>query len=147
MILLPSLFAFALRWNAAHPDVAGVPRQVATAAEAAARQYDVPAALLLAIAQVESQFNPRAVSPAGARGIMQIMPSTARFMHVADVFSIRDSMLGAARYLGGLIRDGMRPADAIFTYTTGHPGTPWQVAHSGYVQAVFHDYRALRSVS
>lgn len=141
------LFAFALQWNVRHPAIPGVPLKVSSIAEAAARRYHVPAPLLLAVAKVESRFDPHAVSPAGARGIMQIMPDAARFMHVADVFSIRDSLFGAARYLGGLIRDGMRPANAVFTYTTGHPGTPWQVAHSGYVQAVFHDYHAMRSAS
>lgn len=166
MILAP-LFAFALQWNATfgihssrmaqpasralpvvvHPAIPGVPRKVSTVAEAAARRYHVPATLLLAVAKVESRFNPHAVSPAGARGIMQIMPDAARFMRVANVFSIRDSLFGAARYLGGLIHGGMRPANAVFTYTMGHPGTPWQVAHSGYVQAVFHDYRVMLGAS
>lgn len=146
MILAP-LFAFALHWNADHPAIQGVPFKVSAIAEAAARRYHVPAPLLLAVAKVESHFNPHAVSPAGARGIMQIMPDAARFMHVADVFSIRDSLFGAARYLAGLIHGGMRPADAVFTYTTGHPGTQWQVAHSGYVQTVFHDYRVMHGAS
>ena len=47
---------------------------------AAARRYSIPPALLLAIIHAESSFNPRAVSHKGAVGLMQLMPSTARWM-------------------------------------------------------------------
>ena len=47
---------------------------------AAARRYSIPPALLFAIIHAESSFNPRAVSHKGAVGLMQLMPSTARWM-------------------------------------------------------------------
>lgn len=145
MMLSPLIIAYALQWAVLHPFIAGVPARVSTVAESAALRHDVPAALLLAVAKVESHFDPRAVSWSGARGLMQIMPGTARMLHVADVFSIKESMNGAARYLSGFIDRFGTIRQAVFAYNTGHAGTPWQVAHSGYVQAVLHDYHKMRT--
>lgn len=149
MLPTSAIFAYAMRWMLLHHlplPYPGVPGKVVAAAENAARHYDVPAALILAVAKVESHFDPRAVSRAGALGIMQIMPGTARMLHIRDVFSIKESMNGAARYLSGFItRFGLR--QAVFAYNTGHAGTPWQVNHSGYVQAVWHDYQQIRMAS
>lgn len=125
---------------------AGVPVKVAATAESAARRYDVPASLLLAVADVESRFHSHAVSSAGAAGIMQIMPQTAQALQVRNVFSVRESMDGAARYLRSFMtRFGVQ--QAVFAYNTGHVGSSWQVAHSGYVQAVLHEYRRMRGAT
>ena len=72
-------------------------------AEAAAR-YDVPERLVWAIIQVESGFDHRAVSPRGARGLMQLMPETAAILGVRDSFNPRQNIDGGTRHLQALLR-------------------------------------------
>src|SRR5579862_2014910 len=60
--------------------------------------YNLDPALLEAIARVESGGDAAAVSPAGAQGLMQLMPATARRFRVADPFDPVDNALGAARF-------------------------------------------------
>ncbi len=70
----------------------------------AARTHGVPAALLAAVAAVESGFDPRAVSVKGAAGLMQLLPATARRFDVADRFVPEQSLHGGAGYLRWLHR-------------------------------------------
>jgi hypothetical protein len=65
----------------------------------AARRYSLPEAYLLAVATVESRFDPRAVSVDGAAGVMQLMPFTATKMGVNDPFDPRQNIFGGARFL------------------------------------------------
>ncbi len=71
--------------------------------EAAATEYDVPAALLHAVIRHESNYDPAALSPKGAAGLMQLMPDTAREMGVADVWDPAANIQGGARYLKRLL--------------------------------------------
>lgn len=71
--------------------------------EAAAKRYDIEEALLRAVIHAESAFNPKAVSPKGAQGLMQLMPPTARELGVSDAFSPEQNIDGGARYLAGLL--------------------------------------------
>jgi hypothetical protein len=66
--------------------------------------YGIPEALLRAIIKTESDFDPNVVSSAGAKGLMQLMPDTARLMGVTDVFDPRQNIMGGARYLQILAR-------------------------------------------
>lgn len=66
--------------------------------------YGIPEALIRAVMKVESDFDPRVVSSAGAQGLMQLMPDTARLMGVTDSFDPRQSIMGGARYLQILAR-------------------------------------------
>lgn len=67
--------------------------------EEAAQTYQVPVALLKAVGKVESDFNPKAVSSAGAQGVMQLMPGTAKELGVTDPFDARSNIMGGAKYL------------------------------------------------
>lgn len=64
-----------------------------------AKEHNVEAALIKAVMHVESAFNPRAVSSAGARGLMQLMPATAKRFGVSDAFHAIDNMNGGVKYL------------------------------------------------
>jgi soluble lytic murein transglycosylase-like protein len=66
--------------------------------------YGIPEALVRAIIKTESDFDPAVVSSAGAQGLMQLMPDTARLMGVSDPFDPRQSIMGGARYLQVLAR-------------------------------------------
>ncbi len=65
----------------------------------AAEKYGVPSPLVKAVMAAESNFNPAAVSGKGARGLMQLMPETARDMYVYDVHDPAQNIEGGARYL------------------------------------------------
>jgi soluble lytic murein transglycosylase-like protein len=66
--------------------------------------YGIPEALIRAVIKTESDFDPNVVSSAGAKGLMQLMPDTARLMGVTDVFDPRQNIMGGARYLQVLAR-------------------------------------------
>lgn len=61
--------------------------------------YHVPVELLKAVAKAESNFNPMAQSHAGAQGIMQLMPGTAKSLGVTDSFDPEQNIMGGAKYL------------------------------------------------
>ena len=62
-----------------------------------------PAALIHSVIRVESNYNPNAVSPKGAQGLMQLIPATARRFGVGDVFNPLENMEGGAQYLSYLL--------------------------------------------
>lgn len=65
----------------------------------ASERFNIPGNLIRAVMAVESNFNPKAVSRAGAQGLMQLMPATATEMGVIDSFDPRQNILGGTRYL------------------------------------------------
>jgi Transglycosylase SLT domain len=71
--------------------------------EAAARLHGVEVALVRAVIQVESDFDHLAVSSKGARGLMQLMPDTARILGVSNPFDPRQNIFGGVRYLRQLL--------------------------------------------
>jgi soluble lytic murein transglycosylase-like protein len=66
--------------------------------------FGIPEALMRAVIKTESDFDPHVVSSVGAKGLMQLMPDTARLMGVTDVFDPRQNVMGGARYLQVLAR-------------------------------------------
>jgi hypothetical protein len=66
--------------------------------------YGIPEALTRAVIKTESDYDPHVVSSVGARGLMQLMPDTARLMGVIDSFDPRQNIMGGTRYLQVLAR-------------------------------------------
>lgn len=70
---------------------------------AAAARYQLDPDLIHSVISIESNFNPKAVSPKNARGLMQLMPQTAQFLGVHDSFDPEQNINGGARYLRDLL--------------------------------------------
>ena len=116
----------------------------------AARYYSLPPALVKAVAAVESSFEPAAVSPAGAQGIMQLIPATARAMQVADAFDARQGIYGGTRYLrilankfGGDVRltiAGYNAGPDAVEHAKGVPEISETRTYVKRVLALYHHY-------
>ena len=85
-----------------------------------AKRQNVDATLVAAVLRAESNGNPRSVSRKGARGLMQLMPATARRLNVGYPFDPEQSVRGGARYLKELAsRFGSRPELVVAAYNAG----------------------------
>ncbi len=115
----------------------------------AGNRHGVDPALLAAVAQQESGFDASAVSPAGAQGLMQFMPATARGLGV-DPFDPASAVDGAARYLADLTRQFGSTELGLAAYNAGpgtvrrHGGIPPYPETQDYVRNVMSKAAALR---
>lgn len=111
--------------------------------EAAAQRHGVDPALLKALIRQESNFNPNAVSPAGATGLTQLMPATAQGLGVSDPTNPQQAIEGGAKYLRQqLDRFGGDEKLALAAYNAGpgavarFGGVPPYAETQSYVQKV-----------
>lgn len=88
----------------------------------ASRQYGVDTGLIKAVIKAESNFNPRAVSSAGARGLMQLMPATARSLGVDDSFDPEQNVMAGTRFLRDLLNRYSGDIDATLAAYNWGPG-------------------------
>jgi soluble lytic murein transglycosylase-like protein len=128
---------------------AKVPKHLDAAIHEAAREHGVDPRLVAAVARRESAFNANAVSHAGACGVMQLMPDTARFLGVRNVFDARENIFGGTRYLRTLLDTFNGDLDlALAAYNAGpgavekHRGIPPYRETRAYVAAVRGTYEA-----
>ncbi|RZU50460.1 cell wall-associated NlpC family hydrolase [Krasilnikovia cinnamomea] len=85
----------------------------------AGAKYHVSPELLAAVAKVESSYNPKAVSPAGAQGLMQLMPATARGLGVRNSFDPAQAVDGAAKLLANHLKEFKSLPLALAAYNAG----------------------------
>jgi hypothetical protein len=135
----PQVDAASLARPAMSGSLPGVP--YASTFASAAQRHGVPAALLAAVAKVESNYDPRAVSPAGAQGLMQFMPATARDYGV-NPFDPASAIDGAARKLAADLKTFGSVPLALAAYNAGpgavhrHGGIPPYAETQAYVPKV-----------
>jgi soluble lytic murein transglycosylase-like protein len=99
---------------------AATPAEVAAAIRESAARHAVPAPLVEAVAWQESHYNQAAISPKGARGVMQLMPATALTLGV-DAADLKSNIDGGAAYLAQQIRRFGDLRLALAAYNAG-PG-------------------------
>lgn len=107
--------------------------------EKASTTYNVDKRLLIAVAKTESDFNPKATSGAGAKGIMQLMDSTAKDLGVTNSYDPEQNIMGGAKLLSQLLKkyDGDRnKALAGYNAGTGNVARYGAEKYSSYYNKV-----------
>lgn len=125
----------------------GLPQYLSSAIAEAARTNGLDPRLVAAVVHRESRFNPKAVSPVGACGLMQLMPATAKYLGVEDVFDAKQNVHGGARYLRTLLDTFNGDLDlALAAYNAGpgavkrYKGIPPYAETQAYVKAIRANY-------
>jgi soluble lytic murein transglycosylase-like protein len=123
------------------------PEEIESAIEDAASRHNVDPNLVRAVIKVESNFNPHAVSPKGAMGLMQLMPATARELNVSDAFDPAQNVDAGVRHLRTLLNSfGGDARLALAAYNAGqgavlrHGGVPRYAETQNYVKRITELY-------
>ena len=127
------------------------PQQLTEMVDRIAAQQGVEAPLVQSVIRAESNYNPAAVSPKGAQGLMQLIPATARRFGVSDTFNVSENIEGGVRYLRFLLdyyHDDY--TKSIAAYNAGeaavdkYKGVPPYAETQGYVRTVSKNLDAER---
>jgi hypothetical protein len=122
--------------------------------DAAARRENIDASFVSALIRAESNFEPRAVSRKGARGLMQLMPATARRLSVRRPFDPAANVAGGVRYLRELVdRFGHQPELVLAAYNAGeqavesYGGVPPYRETVAYVSRILNWWQPIESAA
>ncbi len=115
--------------------------------EEASRAYKIPVAFIKGVIKVESNYSPNVVSHAGAIGLMQLMPGTARYLGVEDPFDPRQNIFGGTKLLRMLTNKYNGDINLLLSaYNAGegavarYDGIPYSQTRE-YVRKVYHFYK------
>ena len=133
-----------VNWNTTPLFASRYNEQIVTAA----KEFNVDPALVRAVIHAESAFNPRALSPKGAQGLMQLMPATANDLGVVNAMIAEDNIRGGAHYLAQMLarfQGDITLATAAYNAGPGavsrHNGIPPYAETRAYVKRVGILYR------
>ncbi|MBW8350420.1 lytic transglycosylase domain-containing protein [Bacillus sp. IITD106] len=96
----PSAFPIATNSTSTHTTI---PENLEAIIQKASEVYNLPAKLIKSIIKHESNFNSTVVSHAGASGLMQLMPQTAKGLGVTDIFDPLQNIMGGSKYLRNML--------------------------------------------
>ncbi len=115
------------------------------------KSFSLDPALLKAIAKVESSFNPKAISPKGALGLMQLMPSTIKSLRIKNPFDPVENLKGGAMYFKQLLDEFKDLSLALAAYHAGpkkvkaYKGIPPFPETQNFVKNVLHYYSIFKN--
>jgi hypothetical protein len=139
---LPKAAVYDLAYSAGRKPLFGSPYDALIEREA--KHWNVDAAFVSALIRAESNYEPRAVSRKGARGLMQLMPATARRLSVARPFDAASNVRGGVRYLRELVdRYGNRPDLVLAAYNAGEGAVETYGGVPPYRETVAYVHRIL----
>ena len=125
------------------------PQTINTFIQAAATEHGIDPLLIKAIIKAESNFDPTAVSPQGAQGLMQLMPATAKDLQVSNPFDPQENITGGAKYLRFLLDSyGWNLELSLAAYNAGPGKVRDAITHipetKTYVSKVLGNYQSYR---